>query len=162
MDRGTEWRAIPVWRCPEIGCGEQWASSDNESSCPFCHCGQGERAGFNCGEVADAAERFSFSDFPVHIPEPVPEVVPLSTLPKDIWVGLPVFHPCGQDGSVPNWLLYDVGIVVEVCADMDIPGEFRCSFVHSIGSTNGTLRYRPDNLWVPKTLAERLLIGTVG
>jgi hypothetical protein len=46
--------------------------------------------------------------------------------------------------------------VVEVCVDTQIPGEFRCRFVQSMGSANDTLLYGPDNLWVPKTLAERL------
>jgi hypothetical protein len=157
MKRARNWREMPVWKCSEVDvCGEQWAWWDNESSCPFCHCGRGERTGFDCGEVADAAEKFGFDDFPVHIPEPVPEVVQLSTLPRDAWVGLPVFHPCGQAGTVANWLLYDVGIVVEVCADTQVPGEFRCRFVQSMGSAHDTLLYSPDNLWVPKTLAQRL------
>ena len=157
MKRDQQWREMPVWKCSESDvCGEQWAWWDNQSLCPFCHLGRGEQTGFRCGEVADAAERFGFDDFPVHIPEPVPEVVPLSTLPQETWVGLPVFHPCGQDGTVANWLLYDVGIVVKVLPDADLPGEFRCRFVHSIGQANGTLQYGPDNLWVPKALAQRL------
>jgi hypothetical protein len=105
----------------------------------------------------EATERFGFDDFPVHMPEPVLEVVQLSTLPRELWVGLPVLHPCGQSGATPNWLVYDVGIVVEVFEDSDLPGEFRCRFVHSMGQANGTLQYSPDNLWVPKTLADRLL-----
>jgi hypothetical protein len=158
MQKSTQWRGMPVWKCSERDvCGEQWAWWDSNTSCPFCHSGHGEPTGFTCGEMLDAAERFGFDDFPVHIPEPVPEVVQLSSLPQNRWVGLPVFHPCGQEGPVANWLLYDVGVVVEVCPDSDFPGDLRCRFVHSMGDAKGILQYGPDNLWVPKVLADLLL-----
>lgn len=152
------WREMPVWRCTQSDvCGEQWASESAGATCPFCYVGRGESTGFTCGEVAAAAERFGFgSELPIHIPWPVPDVVQLSTLPRDTWEGLPVFHPCGQDGDVPNWLRYDVGVIVNVFQDPDLAGEFRCRFVHSTGEYNSTLQYGPSNLWVPRALAARL------
>ena len=153
---GSDWRELPVWKCPDDACGKQWASADRTSSCPFCHSGLGDLAGFTCGEAADAAERFGFGELAIHIAEPVPDLVQLSTLPRVLWVGLPVFHPCAQDGLIPNWLRYDVGVVVDVSEDRDFAGEFTCRLAHSNDGNGGTLRYPPHNLWVPTALAQRL------
>ena len=160
MQQNTEWRAVPVWKCSEQRCGEQWAAKER-FSCPFCHCGIGQQTGFTCGEVADIAEKFGFKEeFPIHIPGAIPDVVQLSILPPTTWVGLPVFHPCSQEetqeGTLCNWLLYDVGVVINIFPDPDFPDEFLCQFVYSVGSINGTLQYQPSNLWVPRALAERL------
>ena len=97
-------------------------------------------------------------EVPVHTTEPIPEVVQLSTLPREFWEGMPVFHPLSQDGDKASWHAYDVGVVVEVRPDADFPG-FRCRFLHSIGGESGTLIYGPNNLWVPKVLADRFRTG---
>jgi hypothetical protein len=157
LETTVDQQNIPIWRCPQNdGCGRQWGSWDEDTTCPFCHCGRGERTGFALGDVARAADEFGFGgDLPVHIAVPVPDLVQLSTLPPDTWIGLPVFHPCGQEGTHANWLLYDVGVVLEVYSDSDFPDELQCRFVTSMG--NYTLHYRPSNLWVPRVLAERIV-----
>jgi len=145
---------LPVWRCSETDvCGEQWASARAADTCPFCHLGIGQSTGFTCDDVAEAATKYGFSDFPVHMPQPLPELVQLSSLPSDLWIGLPVLHPSGQVGKTANWLLYDVGIVTALESDPDLAGEFRCRF---ITSSESSLIYSPGNLWVPKILAQRL------
>jgi hypothetical protein len=158
MSRRSDWRSLPVWRCSELDvCGAQWATSEEGTTCPFCHCRTGQSTGFTCGELQEAAERYGFGgDLPVHIPEPVPDLVQLVTLPRRAWIGLPVFHPCAQDGTNANWLSYDVGVVLEVCPDPDSPRELQCRFVTSVLGRSATLHYGPDNLWVPRVLAERL------
>ena len=157
MSNGGDWRDLPVWKCPQRNiCGEQWATRMEGTICPFCHGGPGEATGFTCGEIAAAADRFGFHDkLPVHIPVPVPDLVQLSTLPRDVWEGLPVFHPCSQENTTCNWLHYDVGVILDVRPDPDLPGQLQCRFVTSAGGS--PLRYGPTNLWVPRVLAERLL-----
>ncbi|MNL01854.1 hypothetical protein D3C87_1223390 [compost metagenome] len=159
MQSERDWRDIPVWRCPQSDvCGEQWATRNEGTSCPFCHAGIGVLAGFTYGDLVNAADHFGFgADLPVLLPEPVPDLVQLSTLPQDIWIGLPVFHPCSQEGTDANWLLYDVGVVLEVYPDPDFPSEFQCRFVTSAGGRSTTLHYQPSNLWIPRALAERLV-----
>ena len=149
---------LPVWQCQEyLTCGEQWAAVEN-SDCPFCHSGPGEETGYSYGDVLDAADRFGFAgQFPVHYAEPVPDLVQLSTLRREQWVGLPVFHPSRQDEERATWLVYDVGVVIDVEHDPDFEGEYRCRFVVSMGASTTTLVYSPDNLWVPKVLADRLV-----
>jgi hypothetical protein len=156
MNRKTHWKTIPVWRCPHATCGIQWATWEDGTTCPSCHIGLGESTGFTCGDVDDAAEKFGFTeDFPVLRSEPVPELVQLSTLPISLWIGLPVFHPCRQQGNEPSWLTYDVGVILEVYPDPDFEDEFLCRFVMSMGQHSATLHYSPSNLWVPRSLAER-------
>jgi hypothetical protein len=145
-------RALPVWRCSRC-CDVQWVSESEETSCPHCLMA-GETAGYTYGEVVDACARFG-CQVPIHRAQPVPEVIQLSTLPRELWEGMPVFHPLSQDGDRASWLSYDVGIVVEVQPDPDVEG-FRCRFVWAIGEKSGSLRYSADNLWVPKVLADRL------
>jgi hypothetical protein len=151
--------STPVWRCIEAAtCGAQWAAWERDLEGPFCHCSKGEPAGFTYGEVLEAAERLGFvEDVPVHLAEPVPELVQLVTLPRDVWIGLPVFHPSSQTNVEATWLVYDTGIIVSVEEDRDFEGEFRCSFITSVGPHNTALRYGPNNLWVPKVLADRLV-----
>jgi len=152
-------RNIPVWRCSQRDvCGEQWATWEEGTTCPYCHVGIGERTGFTYGDVVNATDKFGFGgDIPVHVPQAVPDLVQLSTLPQDTWVGLPVFHPCGQQGTNANWLVYDVGVVLEVYPDPDFADELQCRFITSMGGRNSTLRYHPSNLWVPRVLAERIV-----
>jgi len=151
----------PVWRCQDVECGQQWVTWEAVARCPFCSGIPVERTGFTYGDVAEAAEKFGFrGDLPVHVPVPVPDLVQLSTLPQDTWIGLPVFHPMEQQGILANWLLYDTGIVLEVYPDPDFPGELQCRFVVSLGGHATTLHYQPDNLWVPSTLAKRILART--
>ena len=88
------------------------------------------------------------------MPEPVPDLVSLTTIASDKWIGLPVFHPLSHEGDRPNWLLYDVGVIVEVNPDPDFEGEVQCRFV--LGDGTATLHYRPAYLWVPRVLADRL------
>lgn len=158
MNRKSDWQSIPVWRCPQTDiCGEQWVTWNEGTTCPFCHSGLGERTGFTYGDLARAADEFGFcGDLPVLVPVPVPDLVLLSTLPQHKWIGLPVFHPCGQDGANANWLLYDVGVVLDVYPDPDFPSDLQCQFVTSQIGRSATLHYRPSNLWVPRILAERL------
>ena len=89
------------------------------------------------------------------------DLVQLSTLPEDQWRGLPVFHPCGQQGDEPQWLAdeftgppvgdpcYDVGVVTSWEPDPDFAdlGGIR---VHFLGSFGSVLHYDATNLWVPK------------
>ena len=159
MQQDPNQQSIPIWRCPRQDlCGAMWATRDEGTTCPFCHGGSGQPAGFTWGELARAAEEFNFNgELPVLLPVPVPELVQLSTLSVDIWEGLPVFHPCGQDEFHTNWLLYDVGVVLEVYPDPDISDELKCRFVASMGGDSVTFHYHPANLWVPRALAVRLL-----
>ena len=157
-NRNTDWQSIPVWRCSEVNCGEQWATWEENSPCPVCEHGPGQRAGFTYGDVARAADKFGFEgDLPVHISEPVPDLVQISTLPQETWIGLPVFHPLSQEGTRANWFFYDVGVIVEVYEDPDFQDNLRCRFVISLGMQSGTLEYSPSNLWVPRALANRLV-----
>ena len=151
---------LPVWRCQEECCGEQWATWEEDAICPFCHIKPGIKTGFTCRDLIEAEEKFGFQEkLPVHIPIPVPELIQLSMIPSEMWVGLPVYHPCSQDVTGCNWLLYDVGVVVEVLADSNpnSADKFQCRFVTSDGSFPGMLEYKPSNLWVPKSIAERLV-----
>ncbi len=156
--REQNWRNLTVLRCSVPDCREQWASRDDGSSCPFCRVGTGQDAGFTCGDVADAAEKHGFlEDLPVHIPEPVPDLVPLTTLSERHWVGIPVFHPMSQDGAEADWRLYDIGVVVEVFDDPDVAdAPRRCRFLVSCMGPGATLQYSAQNLWVPAVLARHL------
>ena len=116
---------LPVWRCLSDVCGAQWASLGPDSTCPYCHLDTILRTDFTCGDLAEAQDKFGFQgEFPVHIPEPIPAVVQLSTLRRDVWEGIPVLHPCSQAGDVPDWRLFDVGIVVRVDQEPDIAGRY--------------------------------------
>lgn len=151
---------LPVWRCQEECCGEQWATREEGTICPFCHIGPGAKAGFTCGELIKAKERYGFrGELPVHIPVPVPDLIQLSQIPREHWVGLPVYHPCSQGEEGCNWLLYDVGVVVGVrpYSNPNSPDKFECTFVTSEGDSAGTLEYKPSNLWVPSSVAKRLV-----
>lgn len=112
MHRDPDRQNIPVWQCPQRDpCGAFWVTREADTTCPFCHVGRGQPAGFTWGDLARAAEEVDFDgELPVLLPVPVPELVQLTTLPPELWVGLPVFHPCGQDQTHANWLLYDVGV----------------------------------------------------
>ena len=157
MTKSLDRQSTPIWRCPQDICGEQWATWEEATTCPYCHRGLGQRTGFTYGEVAEAAEKFGFSgDLPVHISEPVPDLVQLTTLTSETWIGLPVFHPCGQEENRANWLLYDVGVVVEVFPHPSVPNELQCRFIVAASPSSFTLEYGPSNLWVPRVLAERL------
>ena len=147
-------RHCRVWQCaPNELCTRRWVSDPENPRCPSCHL-PGEAASLTYGEALDAMERFG-CDMDIHVAVPVPEVVPLSTLRRELWVGLGVFHPMSQEGDRADWLAYDVGIIVDMFPDPDFPG-WQCRFIHALGGSSGTLKYRPDNLWVPRTLAERL------
>ena len=157
MNSSVDRQSTPIWRCPEHICGEQWATWEGGTTCPYCHLGLGRRTGFTYGDVAEAAEKFGFSEgLPVHISEPVPDLAQLTTLPQETWIGLPVFHPCGQEENRANWLLYDVGVVVEVFPHPNDASEFQCRFIVAAGFSSFTLQYGSSNLWVPRILAERL------
>ena len=152
MNRPERWREMPVWRCARDGlCQEQWATWDDAPRCHSCD-RPAEPAGFTWGEAESARERF-LCEVPVHYPMPIPEVVQLSSLPQEIWVGLPVLHPLGDAGPDADWFYYDVGVVSEVIPDRDLPDSPDCRFIHS---HHGTLRYPAARLWVPKVLADRL------
>ena len=154
MSKAEPWRDLAVWRCTgSDGCGEQWSSWNDESSCPFCG-DRGERADFTYGEISDACERYG-CEVPVHLAEPIPAVVRLSTLPRELWEGMPVLHPLSQEGDRANWSAYDVGVVIEIVSDEDFPGGWRCRFLCGVGSNSGTLLDGPDNLWVPRILVHR-------
>jgi hypothetical protein len=142
---------VPVWVCSDSDCQEQWASRTEVFECPFCGLGRGRAAGFTLQEVHAVAERYGFlGDLPPHLAGPTLELVNLSSIPRSGWVGLPVFHP------LINWLRYDVGVVVEVFADPDIEGEYRCRFVCSNPQGTSTLQYAAAHLWVPAPLARHL------
>lgn len=91
------------------------------------------------------------------LPQSVSQVVQLSTLPRELWVGLPVFHPQEQQGSLADWESFDVGVVIDVEPDADFPDEYRCQFVAGFIGETSTLRYAPWNLWVPADLAARIV-----
>lgn len=93
-------------------------------------------------------------------------LVQLSTIPKEKWIGLAVFHPFSQMGNEANWssddlvskvthsenltgklvptTQYDVGVIISFEYD-DLARMQRASFVSSWGSV---LRYTESNLWV--------------
>lgn len=100
------------------------------------------------------------------------DLVQLSTLPVDTWLGRAVFHPMEQRGDEAIWLIsdedredarkvgspipddedtcYDVGVVKEWWEDehfADIPGSTRVQFVTACGSS---LHYASTNLWTPR------------
>ena len=97
--------------------------------------------------------------------QPPLELVQLSDVREQLWAGIPVFHPHYQVGNTPRWLsdsdedfgdaAYDVGVVFEWGPDPDFAdiGIVRVAFVGDGGSV---LRYASTNLWVPKTLCERI------
>jgi len=155
-----------VWEClDEDGPCPRWAAPDGAvyKHCPMCHA-EAVRAGYTLGELSDAENRFCLDTrSPVLVPEPPPlELVQLSKLPERMWVGLPVFHPGAQDGGQPDWFTMDIGIVYEVFGDGRYgPGERRCRFVHACADSPGSLNYSADNLWVPKVLADRLMMGNL-
>ena len=86
------------------------------------------------------------------------ELRQLSDLPRDVWVGLPVYHPQSQYGTECNWATYDIGVVVKVEPDPDFAddGVWRVTFHGSCGPRSWTLYYGADNLWVPRQLADRI------
>lgn len=174
MSRPETWQSLPVWVCENRDCEGFWATLDHTdpSSPPLCpehDCherGASDHAvyaGFTWGEAAKAQNKFS-CDIPVYYATPVPELVQLSTLPRELWLGLPVFHPFSQaetpEGDpVCSWHTYDVGVVVAVEPDPDWfeeHGEWRVHFQGAVGDGGWTLHYGPSNLWVPKVLAQRL------
>lgn len=162
MNSETDPSMLPVWRCSHSDiCGEQWAALEPGETCPFCHLGPVQSAGFTYGEAVAAAEHFGFDrEVPVHLVYPVPTLVQLTSLPVETWMGLPVFHPMAQEGINADWRTYDIGVIVEVSKDIDYgEGEYCCRFLYSIGGSSGTLIYSAWNLWVPEQLANSLLSG---
>ena len=163
-----------MWRCEDRGCDGHWVAHGltDPSAPPLCpdrHT-HGRRAsdfavyaGFTWGEASEAEDRFLCS-IPVYYSTPVPELVQLSTLPRERWLGLPVFHPFAQaetaEGEVTcDWHRYDVGVVVEIEPDpvwFEEHGEWRVHFQGGCGDGGWVLHYSPTNLWVPRVLADRL------
>lgn len=100
--------------------------------------------------------------------QPPFELVQLSTIPEEEWIGLPVFHPCCQIGEtiywrledVPFWAdgddtgtMYDAGVVTKVFErNQEYPDETRVFFIGSCGST---LQYSVSNLWTPRRYAKK-------
>jgi len=102
------------------------------------------------------------------------ELVQLSTIPQNKWLGLPVFHPYCQIGKTPYWnrknnsyenekhkhynegSLYDVGVVFSWYPDPEFAdlGVIRVRF---IGDNGSTLCYSSDNLWTPKRFTQLTL-----
>lgn len=155
MDNIIEERnCLPVWRCIESYCQEQWATNQADAVCPFCHESVGIKTGFTYGEACEAAEKYGFEEILIHVPNLVPELVQLTEISKDLWIGLPVYHPLSQSGVECNWLTHDLGILTEFYHDPDIKGVIRCRFVTS---HIHSLEYMATNLWVPKSLVDRLL-----
>lgn len=167
---------MKVWECDEDDdglCGETWAQENTPKFCPACSFihfhnakAQGKNpldfvkppkyAGYTTDEAVEAENKF-LCDIKFHRPEPIPfELVKLSTIPQDKWVGCPVFHPLGQMGDLANWHRYEMGTVIEVYPDPDFIDLLRCRFLMAEYEHQGTLAYGPDNLWVPKPLAEHL------
>ena len=161
--RPENWRDLPVWAFDPDELDEgYWVEHDrlDPDDPPKDPGGLGRTvayAGFTWGEAIDAENKF-LCDIRIHHAYPVPAVVQLSTLPREVWVGIPVFHPCEQRGAECNWHCYDVGVVVEVEPDPDFAeyGEWRVTFQGACGNGGWTLHYSPKNLWVPKALADRL------
>lgn len=102
---------------------------------------------------------------------PVPpdffSLVPLSSLPEEMWKGRAVFHPHEQRGMDVFWeatpedrqgaveegrpipdgtVSYDAGVVLDWGPDKDFPEFTRVRFLLSDGST---LHYDSTNLWTP-------------
>ena len=177
------WEKLQVWECSDDDCDGIWAQESTPECCPECsflfyHMALVEKdsekqtrmleklpvpqkMGFTYQEAVDQNNQFWWAEITgrIHVPEPIPyELVPLSTLPREKWLGMPVFHPFGQMGEIANWFRYDVGVVTEVFPDPDFAeyGDWRCRFVLGGLGDQGTLHYAPTNLWVPKPLAENL------
>ncbi len=91
--------------------------------------------------------------------------VELAPLPRDTWIGLPVFHPFEQRGTICSWHTYDVVVVTHVAMDADFGeslGSMRVGFRGACGDGGWSLTYSPENLWVPKVLADRLATPVAG
>ena len=157
MPRPDNWRDLPVWvMSPDEFESGYWvdASHQDPEDPPSDPEDLGQRvvyAGFTWGEAVDAENKFLCA-IRIHHSIPVPQVVLLSTLPQEMWMGLPVFHPMSQRGEVANWHAYDVGVVIDVYPDPDFAeyGEWKVRFQGGVGSGGWTLAYSPTNLWVPK------------
>lgn len=102
----------------------------------------------------------------VILDKPPFNLVQLSTVPKDKWIGLAVFHPLSQVGNKASWNSnhlvckfthggssteqvmplpqYDVGVIISFKYD-DLARMQQVSFVGACGSV---LRYAETNLWV--------------
>lgn len=164
-----------VWHCQETewDC-ETWAAplGDPPKDCPSCTGPVGRALKMISGapivylgtleemRQKEAAQGIAPHDSPIRIPKPPPlELVPLQTLPREKWSGLPVFHPSGQCGigadAVCSWYRYDVGLIVEVYPDPHFEGELQVRFVND--DSGYGLSYAPCWLWVPKVLALNLL-----
>lgn len=168
---------MKVWECGEDDdglCGEVWAQEGTPEFCPECSFipfhnakDQGKDPhdfvkrpkpmGYTV-EEARAAENKFLCDIKFYVPTPIPfELVKLSSLPQDKWVGIPVFHPQGQMGDLANWHRYEIGIVTEVYPDPDFSDQLRCRFIMAdFHNQSDCIAYGPDNLWVPKPLADHL------
>lgn len=153
-----------VWACSEDGCDEVWAQKAHPQYCPECSfilyhsaIDRGKTPTVakpkfvsSLEELRSFEEKYSL-DVPVHVPEPIPlDLVQLSTLSRETWVGRPVFHPIAQMGQRANWHRYEIGVVIAIEQDPDFPEEERCRFITGTFHSQSTaLAYRPDNLWTP-------------
>jgi len=137
---------LPVWQCTSRDCDFKWATDLVEQQCPACHMSTVQLAGYNYAEVIEASEKHDYDKYgDIHVPNPVPDLVALTEIDQEHWVGLPVFHPL-----VDSWIMYDVGIIIDVYQDPDFSDMQRCCFQTSDCST---LVYPPDRLWIPEKLA---------
>jgi|GEM_PF-6355176 len=165
-------KPLGVWHCEETEwkC-ETWAAplDDPPQDCPSCTGPVGRAVGMQSGapirylgtlteiRATEAAQGIELYDSPVRIPKPPPfDLVPLTNVPRDMWLGLPVFKPTWQAGigadAVCSWYGWDVGVIAEIYPDPNFEGETQ---VHFIDAYQG-LHYDPRWLWVPKGLADRL------
>jgi hypothetical protein len=159
-----------VWMCNEDDdglCGEIWAQEGTPEFCPECSFifyhqakiqGKEPKVKRPVGicpleEVRSVERRFEVFglDIPVHIPTPIPlDLVQLSTLPREEWVGKPIFHPQGQMGDLANWHRYEIGVVIAVEPDPHFDDKVRCRFLMAdFRSQSDAIAYPPNNLWTP-------------
>ncbi|VAX03051.1 hypothetical protein MNBD_GAMMA19-890 [hydrothermal vent metagenome] len=141
----------PLWLCPDKTCNSKWLTDEEGLTCPYCHLATGIKSNKKYSDVQNEIKKDDKNEY--LIPYPVPELVPLTSLPMELWIGLPVYHPCGQEGNVCNWLLYDIGILVEILPDKNFEDEIECMFI--VGSQS-SLIYSASNLWVSKKLVGHL------
>ena len=158
-----------VWRCMEDSslCDEAEqgtlmafpATQTGVASCPGCGKHALRDIGYTVAELHDIEETLSCG-MDLALPRPPPlDLVPLTRIPKRMWVGLPVFVAGSQNAEGANWWNYDTGVIMETWLE---GGDARVRFLHSLGgSPAGTLNYAAMFCWVPKPLADRLTMSDV-
>lgn len=159
-----------VWRCVEDSSLCDEAGAGTLMAFPAPENGADTRVCPSCGKlsltatghtVADlqAIEEALGTDMDLVIPRPPPfELVPLLNIPQRMWLGLTAFVASSQMGEEVNWWSYDTGSIMDVWVEGSVA---RVRFFSSVGGHQSTLNYAAAFCWVPKPLADRLLMSDI-